>query len=170
MWQVAQLRVVGRPMCLAWAPAMLGKAAPAGPWVLKLESGWQERQVPAPLPAARGDALMWHVVQLGPDLPVPGPVSSWQLMHSPLNIASVAVWWVFPVPEVVVIPLRKGAGWAAAPGPFTWQLFALKEELKQPGAPITGEVAPAVTPWQSPQTAARCAVLTAAAAFRWEAV
>jgi len=52
-------------MCLAWAPAMLGKAAPVGPLGRPEAPAWQDRQVPVPVATTVGLARVWHLEQRG---------------------------------------------------------------------------------------------------------
>ena len=78
-WQLSQVRVVGRTMCLAWAPAMLGKEAPPGPAGRPAVPLWQDRQVPGPVAVWVGSATRWQLVHRGALAVGLVPEMAWQL-------------------------------------------------------------------------------------------
>jgi len=74
-----------KAMCVAWAPAMFGYAAPAGA-PLSGGAAWQEVQ----FSDVSGDAETWHVWQAGPGFTV-GAETSWQALQLAGNAAAVTV-------------------------------------------------------------------------------
>ena len=102
------MRVVGRAMCLAWAPAMLGKIDPFGPAGRPLPPRWQERQVPAPVATVTGLAAVWQAPQRGASAWGEVPVWAWQVPQSAVKVAWVAVMW--PLFWVSLSAARKGTG------------------------------------------------------------
>ena len=141
-------------MCLAWAPAMLGKEAPPGPAGRPAVPLWQDRQVPVPVAVRVGSATLWQVLQSGALAAGLVPEMAWQLEQSLVKVAAVVATWA---------PPRKGTAWFGWPGPFTWQATALAEAEKQLGAVASGAMRPLVPSWQSAQATARLP------ASRWEA-
>ena len=90
-WQVLQVRLVARPMCLPWAPAMLGKPAPVGPLGRPAPPTWQLKQVPVPCPAAVGLPRVWQTLHSGAVATGLVPVCEWQLPQSLVKVVLVVV-------------------------------------------------------------------------------
>ena len=122
---------MARFMCLAWAPAMLGKPVPVGPLGRPEAPAWQDRQVPAPVATTVGLASVWHLEHSGAEATGEVPVWAWQLAQSAVNWA--AVRFRCPLPWLSVWPVRKGMGcgtpadvqsFAAAVWMWVWQVRA----------------------------------------------
>ena len=133
-------------MCLAWAPAMLGKLLPPGPAGIPAVPAWHDRQVPAPVPLPVGFPAVWHTAHAGAPLTGLLPDAAWQLEQSFVNAVAVAVKCPFP---------RKGTAWLGWPGPLAWQATPFAVAEKQLGAVASGAVRPLVTSWQRAQATAR---------------
>ena len=95
-------------MCLAWAPAMLGKEAPPGPAGRPAVPLWQDRQVPGPVAGWVGSATRWQLVHRGALAVGLVPEMAWQLEQSLVNVVALAVKW--PLFWVSVCPAPKGTG------------------------------------------------------------
>ena len=107
-WQVLQVRVVARLMCLLCAPAMLGKVPLVGPLGRPAPPTWQERQVPVPRPAAVGLPRVWQTLHSGAEATGLAPVCAWQLEQSLAKVVLVVL--KCPFPWVSVCPATKGTG------------------------------------------------------------
>ena len=108
-WQVLQVRLVARPMCLLCAPATLGKAPPVGPLGRPAPPTWQLKQVPVPMPVAVGLPRVWQTLHSGAVATGLLPVWAWQLEQSLVKVVAVAEAWR---------PPRKGMAWWGWPGPL----------------------------------------------------
>ena len=84
---------------------------PVGPAGRPAAPTWQERQVPGPFPASRGEAAWWHTLQSGAPDTGEVPATAWQDAQSAVNWAWVTVVWVVPV---------NGTGWFGEAGPLAW--------------------------------------------------